>query len=149
MDKLGKPTVHIDEFHETDACDDGIARLLEGRERQEEFTFQDILEGHNNADDICWFILAMADDEFNIDSNDLIPLILEYVARHPTLSTGIVGSRARTAVEEYAGDGVVRSMHRSLVVYCVTTSGRVPAGLYKSEVHELLNYINNNWKTRR
>ncbi|MGL5583480.1 MAG: hypothetical protein ACRDCE_21335, partial [Cetobacterium sp.] len=101
------------------------------------------------ADDICWFILAMTDGEFStVDSNDLIPIILEYASRNPSIG-GVVGDRVRKAVEEYQEDGVVRCMHKSLADYCVATSGRVSVGLYKSEVHELMNYINNNWKTRR
>lgn len=143
-DNLGKPTVHIDEFYENEACDDGIARLLEGRERQEEFTFQDILEGHNIQDDIAWFIIAMIADEFKVDYRRVVELVLEFAANDPH-SLPTMERLSKSCIES----GKIGSRE-------IDTAGRIASWVsygncdgYASGAHKLLNYINNNWKTHR
>ncbi|MGL5305967.1 MAG: hypothetical protein ACRC9Y_07325 [Aeromonas veronii] len=145
-DNLGKPTVRIDEFYENEACDEGIARLLEGRERQEEFTFQDILEGHNNADDIRWFIMSIIDNDFRIDYKQTTILTLKYVVENESqLLVGIWADRAKSCLENYSKDGEVSVRCRLVAKHALARSGDYPDKEYVSGAHKLLNYINNNW----
>lgn len=141
MNNFGKPTVHIDEFYENEACDDGIARLLEGRERQEEFTFQDIIDGHNITEDICWFIISLIESEFNVDHRQVTKLILDYAiadTSHPDL----VLERAQSCLDVFASSGKFnpRELDIATRVTSILSFNKADTG-----ARNLLNYINNNW----
>lgn len=140
-DNFGKPTVHIDEFYENDACDDGIARLLEGRERQEEFTFQDVIDGHNITDDICWFILAMIDADFNVDHRQVTKLVLDY-AISDINHTELVRERAQSCIDAFASNGKFNPREFDIAsrVASILSFNKADTG-----ARNLLRYINDNW----
>lgn len=147
-DNFGKPTVHIDEFYENEACEDGLVRLLEGRERQEEFTFQDILEGHNILEDICWFIVAMIDAEFNVDHRRVAKLVLDYATTdksHPD----VLIERSQSCIDKFVETGHISPRDFDIAARVASVVSFIESKDYASGAHKLLNYINNNWNTHK
>ena len=142
-DNFDKPVISIDEFYENEACEDGLARLLEGRERQTEFTLQDILDGHNTQEDICWFLLSVIDNEFRVDYRRVTMLMLEY-AIGSSLPSCVI-ERASSCIENIKLGSEIGSRALAVAGRVVSTLSFSNPDGYVSGAHKLLNYVNDNW----
>lgn len=141
------PTFCIDQFYEAEACDEGLERLCEGREHQRTFTFDDILTGHNTPEDLRWFIASIVDGEITVDRERLFFLILQYGERAG--HSKFIQERLAVAQEDFENTNMIGERQYALVRYFVFSCGMSPVGICRSEVHELLAYINDNWVDRK
>ncbi|MGL5085350.1 MAG: hypothetical protein ACRC68_06460, partial [Clostridium sp.] len=95
--------------------------------------------------DICWFIIALIESEFNVDHRQATKLILDYAvadSSHPDL----VIERAQSCLDKFASTNRFDPQELDIAtrVTSILSFNKADTG-----ARNLLNYINTNWDPRK